>query len=117
MLETKLALGKSIRFLVHADPTFTAMNALRKQFEMIFGVEIRSRALSIDRLRAEVIDNGRLKRSKYDIVACDLPWFGEMAQRGLLLPLDDLIGDGGGDELCRWAGVGAAAWRADEGSG
>ncbi|MCB1495842.1 MAG: extracellular solute-binding protein [Bauldia sp.] len=97
VLETKLALGKSIRFLVHADPTFTAMNALRKQFEMIFGVEIRSRALSIDRLRAEVIDNGRLKRSKYDIVACDLPWFGEMAQRGLLLPLDDLIGDGGGD--------------------
>ncbi|MEP0325219.1 ABC transporter substrate-binding protein [Bauldia litoralis] len=91
VLETKLDLGKNIRFLVHADPTFTAMNALRKQFEMIFGVEIRSRALSIDRLRAEVIENGRQEKSRYDIVACDLPWFGEMAHRGLLLPLDDLI--------------------------
>jgi multiple sugar transport system substrate-binding protein len=91
VLETKLNLGRSIRFLVHADPTFTAMNALRKQFEMIFGVEIRSRALSIDRLRAEVIENGRLETSKYDIVACDLPWFGEMAHRGLLLPLDAMI--------------------------
>ena len=67
------------------------MNALRKQFEMIFGVEITSRALSIDRLRAEVIENGRLDTSKYDIVACDFPWFGEMAHRGLLLPLDRMI--------------------------
>lgn len=91
VLETKLNLGRSIRFLVHADPTFTAMNALRKQFEMIFGIEIRSRALSIDRLRAEVIENGRLETSKYDIIACDLPWFGELAHRGLLLPLDRMI--------------------------
>ncbi|MCB1498755.1 MAG: extracellular solute-binding protein [Bauldia sp.] len=91
VLEAKLNLGREIRFLVHADPTFTAMNALRKQFEMMFGVAIRSRALSIDRLRAEVINNGRLSTSKHDIIACDLPWFGELAHRGLLFPLDRLI--------------------------
>jgi multiple sugar transport system substrate-binding protein len=97
VLEEKLGLGREIRFLVHADPTFTAMNALRKQFEMMFGVAIRSRALSIDRLRAEVVDNGRLATSKYDIIACDLPWFGELAHRGLLLPLDSLIAELGFD--------------------
>lgn len=91
VLEEKLPLGKSIRFLVHADPTFAAMNALKKRFEMIFGVEIRSRALSIDRLRAEVIENSLLGTSKYDIIACDLPWFGEMASAGRLLPLDELV--------------------------
>jgi multiple sugar transport system substrate-binding protein len=91
VLEAKLALGRSIRFLVHADPTFTAMNALRKQFEMVLGVEIKSRALSIDRLRAEIIENSLLATSRYDIIACDLPWFGEMASRGRLLPLDSLI--------------------------
>jgi hypothetical protein len=33
----------------------------------------------IDRLYAEVIENAKLPRSKYDIVAVDYPWYGEMA--------------------------------------
>ena len=68
-----------------------ALNGLRRHFEMMFGVQIANRALSIDRLRAEIIENGRLPVSKYDIVACDFPWFGEMAAAGRLLQLDDLI--------------------------
>jgi multiple sugar transport system substrate-binding protein len=58
---------------------------------MMFGAQIASRALSIDRLRAEIIENSQLPVSKYDIVACDLPWFGEMAAAGRLLSLDALI--------------------------
>ena len=91
VLTSKLALRRSLRTLVHADPTFMAMNGLRRHFEMMFGVQIASRALSIDRLRAEIIENGALPVSKYDIVACDFPWFGEMAAAGRLLPLDELI--------------------------
>ena len=91
VLTSKLALRRSLRTLVHADPTFMAMNGLRRHFEMMFGVQIASRALSIDRLRAEIIENGELQVSKYDIVACDFPWFGEMAAAGRLLPLDELI--------------------------
>ena len=91
VLTSKLALRRSLRTLVHADPTFMAMNGLRRHFEMMFGVQIASRALSIDRLRAEIIENGELEVSKYDIVACDFPWFGEMAAAGRLLPLDELI--------------------------
>lgn len=97
VLTSKLALGKALRILVHADPTFMAMNALRRHFEMTFGVPITSRALSIDRLRTEIIENSRLASSKYDIVACDLPWFGEMAAAGRLLPLDHLIAQSGFD--------------------
>jgi multiple sugar transport system substrate-binding protein len=91
VLTSKLALRRSLRTLVHADPTFMTMNGLRRHFEMMFGVQIASRALSIDRLRAEIIENGELQLSKYDIVACDFPWFGEMAAAGRLLPLDELI--------------------------
>ena len=91
VLTSKLALRRSLRTLVHADPTFMAMNGLRRHFEMMFGVQIASRALSIDRLRAEIIENGALPVSKYDIVACDFPWFGEMAAGDRLLPLDELI--------------------------
>lgn len=91
VLTSKLALRRSLRTLVHADPTFMAMNGLRRHFEMMFGAQIASRALSIDRLRAEIIENSQLPVSKYDIVACDLPWFGEMAAAGRLLSLDALI--------------------------
>lgn len=91
VLTSKLPLRRSLRTLVHADPTFMAMNGLRRHFEMMFGVQIASRALSIDRLRAEIILNSKLPESKYDIVACDFPWFGEMGAAGHLLPLDDLI--------------------------
>lgn len=97
VLDAKLALGRGLRLLLHADPTFMAMHALKRQLEMILGVSIHSRALSIDRLLSEIDENGRQGSSKYDIIACDFPWFGEMAATGRLLPLDTLIGETGVD--------------------
>ncbi|CAN0516015.1 unnamed protein product, partial [Scytosiphon promiscuus] len=88
---SKLSISNDLRSLVHADPTFMAMNVLKKQFETIFGVGVRSRALSIDRLRDEILANSAANNSTYDIIACDLPWFGEMAEKGHFLPLDPLI--------------------------
>ncbi|SHG22821.1 multiple sugar transport system substrate-binding protein [Kaistia soli DSM 19436] len=97
VLDAKLNLPRGLRVLVHADPTFMAMNALKRQFELILGVEIQSRALSIDRLRKAIVANGSQRVSDYDVLACDLPWFGEMAGSGLLLPLDELVAEGGID--------------------
>jgi multiple sugar transport system substrate-binding protein len=91
VLTEKLSLPRGLRVLMHADPTFMAMRSLKRQFEMILGVPIRSRALSIDRLHDEVVENSQLPVSKYDIIAVDFPWFGEMAANGWLLPLDDLV--------------------------
>lgn len=90
-LETKLDLGRSLRVLVHADPTFSAFQTLKRQFEMILGVSIESRVLAIDQLQSEIIKNSKRAASKYDIIACDLPWFGEMAVQGRLLPLAPLM--------------------------
>lgn len=91
ILESKLAISNDLKILVHADPTFMAMNVLKKQFETMFGVGVRSRALSIDRLRDEILSNSQATNSAYDIIACDLPWFGEMAASGHFLPLDEFI--------------------------
>ena len=96
-LDNKLHLSGDLRVLVHADPTFMAMHALKKHFQNIFGTGIQTRALSIDRLRQEIIENSRLKVSRYDIVACDLPWFGELASNGALQPLDALMNETGFD--------------------
>ena len=89
--DAKLPLQGELRLLVHADPTFMAMRALKRHFETIFGVGIWNRALSIDRLHDEILDNANEDESRYDLVACDLPWFGEMAEAGRFLQLDDLI--------------------------
>jgi len=94
-LAGKLDLQNNLRVLVHADPTFMAMHVLKRKFEGLLGVGINSRALSIDRLRQEILANAERKTSQYDIVACDLPWFGEMAQKQVFLPLDDHIRQGG----------------------
>lgn len=91
VLTSKLSLRRNLRILVHADPTFMAMHVLKKQFESIFGVSIQSRALSIDRLREEILSNAKKEKSDYDLIACDLPWFGEMAEAGHFLPVDDLM--------------------------
>lgn len=96
-LDARLHLSSNLRVLVHADPTFMAMHALKKHFQYIFGVGIQIRALSIDRLRQEILENGQLKSSRYDIVACDLPWFGELASSGALQPLDGLMNETGYD--------------------
>lgn len=96
-LALKLDLQSGLRILVHADPTFMAMNVLKRQFEGLFGVSIHSRALSIDRLRQEILSNARLETSRYDIIACDLPWFGELAEKGVLMPVDSMIVESGMD--------------------
>ena len=88
---SKLSISGPLRLLVHADPTFMAMESLKRQFEQYFGVDLRVRAVSIDRLRAECLENARLSKSRYDIVACDLPWIGEFAVKDVMRPLDGLI--------------------------
>lgn len=97
VLDSKLHLTGDLRVLVHADPTFMAMHALKKHFQNVFGTGIQIRALSIDRLHQEVLENGRRKASRYDIIACDLPWFGELASKGALQPLDALMHETGFD--------------------
>ena len=94
---SKLKLHRGLRVLAHADPTFMAINALKRQFESHFGIRINSRALSIDRLRQEILENSESRVSRYDIVACDLPWFGELVEKGALMPIDGLISGSGTD--------------------
>ena len=93
VLTEKLSLGRALRVLVHADTTFMAMSALKRQFELILGVPIEARARPIDPLHDEIVANSKRSQSRYDLIACDLPWFGEMGHHGRLLPLDQLMAE------------------------
>jgi multiple sugar transport system substrate-binding protein len=91
ILPRALSLPGGLRVLAHADPTFMVMDNLKRQFEQVIGARIQLRALSIDKLREEAVRNADRKASRYDIVATDLPWIGEFAERGVLLPLDSIM--------------------------
>lgn len=91
VLPEPLQLGGGLRILVHGDPTFMVMENLKRQFEQIVGTTISQRAFSIDRLRAEALRNAERRISKYDIIAVDLPWIGEFAEQGVLMPLDECL--------------------------
>lgn len=91
VLPEPLTLPGGLRILVHGDPTFMVMDALKRQFEQVIGVAIHQRAFSIDRLHEEALRNAQRKTSRYDIIAVDLPWIGEFATKGMLLPLDEIM--------------------------
>lgn len=91
VLPDPLRLPGGLRFLIHGDPTFMAMSALKRHFEQILGCDITLRAFSIDRLREEALKNAARKVSRYDVIAVNLPWIGEFATRGALRPLDRLL--------------------------
>ncbi|WP_424981548.1 ABC transporter substrate-binding protein [Maritalea sp. S77] len=91
ILPEPLKLNGGLRVLVHGDPTFMVMESLKRQFEQVVGTPIHQRAFSIDRLREEILRNSGRKASMYDIVAVDLPWVGELVEKGVLLPLDSVL--------------------------
>ncbi|WP_370402656.1 extracellular solute-binding protein [Sulfitobacter sp. JB4-11] len=86
-----LKIPGGLRVLVHGDPTFMVMENLKRQFEQVIGTEINQRAFSIDRLREEALRNAERTASRYDILAVDLPWIGEFAERGVLMPLEQAM--------------------------
>lgn len=86
-----LKLQGGLRVLAHGDPTFMVMENLKRQFEQVIGAPINQRAFSIDRLREEALRNAERAVSRYDIIAVDLPWIGEFAERNVLMPLNKAL--------------------------
>ncbi len=84
----KLQLTGGLRILLHADPTFLAMQKLKRQFEVHFGVPIEVRAVSLDRLHHEILENATRQSSNYDVVTCDTCWMAELIEKKIVQPLD-----------------------------
>lgn len=87
VMAEKLPLNDSLRILLHADPAFLAMEKVKRQLEVHFGVPIEVRAQSIDRLYRAILSNAEGRSSRVDIVTCDVCWMAELIERGVLHPL------------------------------
>jgi len=90
-LPQPLKLSGGLRILVHGDPTFMVMDGLKRQFEQLIGADIHQRAFSIDRLHEEAVRNADRPKSRYDLIAVDLPWLGEFVEKGVIRPLTDVM--------------------------
>lgn len=95
----KLQLPGSLRVLLHADPTFLAMQKLKRQFEVHFGVPIEVRAVSLDRLHSEILDNATRQSSNYDVITCDTCWMAELIDKDIVQSLDDMSASSSQDAL------------------
>jgi multiple sugar transport system substrate-binding protein len=91
VLPDPIKMAGGLRVLAHGDPTFMVMDNLKRQFEQTLGTQIHQRVFSIDRLRYEALRNAERKASRYDIIAVDLPWVGEFADKGILMPLGEAM--------------------------
>jgi multiple sugar transport system substrate-binding protein len=88
-----LGVGKTLDILLHNDPSFFISQQLQREISHLLGGNVRFHGFPLDDLRLRTLANGQKPVSDFDIVAVDLPWIGEYATRGILMPLDDLVAE------------------------
>ena len=69
--------GKKIRILGIGDPVFQVMQKILPEMEKAAGGTIELDVRGFDPLRQQVLLNSKNKESDYDLIAVDLPQFGE----------------------------------------
>jgi multiple sugar transport system substrate-binding protein len=69
--------GETIRLIVVSDPVFKAMQQMHGEMEQLAGGKIELNVLPFDTLHQQVLLNSQNAESRYDIIAIDLPQFGE----------------------------------------
>src|SRR5260370_26147370 len=87
--------GQTIRILAIGDPVFQVMKKIHDDMEKMAGGKIELEVRPFDVLHQQVLLNAQNATSSYDIVAVDLPQFGEY--KSFLLDLNPLIKESGFD--------------------
>lgn len=99
--------GETIRILAIGDPVFQVMQGMHAELEEMAGGTIQLDVRPFDVLRQQVLLNARNSLSGYDLVAVDLPQFGEY--RPYLTDLNPLIDaskyDGSDFHKVAWTGA------------
>jgi multiple sugar transport system substrate-binding protein len=88
-----LGVGKTLDVLLHDDPSFSVGKRLQQEISHLLGGNVHFHSVQFDDVRLRTLANADKPVSDFDIVAVDLPWIGEYASRGILMPLDDLVAE------------------------
>lgn len=82
---------RKFRILGSIDPTFKTLREFSSDLGKFCGTVIEVVNLPLDELRDEIIANAESRSSKYDLVAVDLPWIGQLAKARAIEPLDEIM--------------------------
>lgn len=89
-----LGVGETLDLLLHNDPSFFIGKRLQKEIAHLLGGKVRFHGVPFDEVRLKTLANAKQPVSDFDILAVDLPWIGEYAKHGVLMPLDDMVAQG-----------------------
>ena len=81
----------TIRILSPSDPTFKTLSDFSSNLDGMCGTNVEIVNLGLDDLYREIMTNAQGSKPKYDLVAIDLPWVGQLAEEGAIEPLDRFI--------------------------
>ncbi|GGO86341.1 sugar ABC transporter substrate-binding protein [Marinobacterium nitratireducens] len=107
VMEEGIGYDRVIRILSPSDPTFKSLSDFSSNLNEFCGGRLEVINLSLDELHEEIILNSQRAESNYDIIALDIPWLGELAESGSVLPLGEMIAE----EKYRYSDFHSTAWK------
>jgi ABC-type glycerol-3-phosphate transport system substrate-binding protein len=87
LLQNRLEKGVELNFLLNSDNYFESMRNTWVDFRNNLASAKNFDLRQQQDLYAIALENGRRRVSAYDVIAVDMPWLGEFAERGLIQPL------------------------------
>ena len=92
-MRTGVGYDRKIRILSPVDPTFKTLSEFSSNLDELCGTHIEIVNLPLDELHQEIMENSKRSVSKYDLMAVDLPWIGQLAEENVVQPLDAIISE------------------------
>lgn len=91
VMRSGVGYDRKLRILCPVDPTFMTLGKYTSSLNELCGANFEIINLPLDELHVEIMANAGRSESQYDLVAVDLPWMGQLAEEGIIQPLDEII--------------------------
>ena len=83
--------GSDLKFLLHDDNYFSAMRDMWADIRSKLSSRKNFKLLGLPELHSEAFENGTRAKSRYDVMALNMPWLGEAVSRNLIQPLTGFL--------------------------
>lgn len=90
-MRTGVGYDRTFRILCPIDPTFKTLRELSSDLDELCGTKIEITNLPLDDLHCEIMESAKQSVPEYDLIAIDLPWVGQLAEEGVIEPLDEIM--------------------------
>ena len=90
-MRTGVGYDRSFRILCSIDPTFKTLSEFSSDLDELCGTKIEITNLPLDDLHSEIMESAKQSVPEYDLIAIDLPWVGQLAEEGVIEPLDEIM--------------------------